>query len=99
MTMRRCVSHHHACDCREAMFARALKIADESMLELIRCHARRADEHGVLWALVNEDGEEVTTLLEAETAVIEAVEWLKERGLCEVVESPQGATVILISVD
>lgn len=84
-----------AADRGEVLFTRALEIADESMTELLRSHAKRADEHGVSWALVDEDGGDVATLAEADPAVIEAVEWLQERGLCEVVESPQAAMVVL----
>jgi hypothetical protein len=78
------------------MFTRAVAIADEAMTELLKAHARRADEHGVLWALVDVDGVEVNTLAEADHPVIEAVEWLAERGLCEVVEGRNGATVVLL---
>lgn len=79
------------------MFARALEIADDAMKGLLTCHARRADEHGVMWALCDADGGDVATLAEADTPLIEAVEWLTERGLCELVESPGGATVLLLS--
>lgn len=81
---------------REPMFTRAVAIADEAMTELLKAHARRADEHGVLWALVDAGGREVNTLAEADHPVIEAVEWLTERGLCEVVEGRNGATVVLL---
>ena len=93
--MRKCITHHHACDCREALFARALKIADESMTSTLTTNAIRADEHGVMWALVDFEGGEVATLYEAYQGVIDAVEWLIERGLCELVEHPDGATVVL----
>lgn len=63
--MRGCVSHHHACDCREALFVQAMKIADEAMTELLCAHAKRADEHGVMWALCDADGGDVATLAEA----------------------------------
>lgn len=95
--MRKCVTHHHACDCREAMFARAVEIADEAMTELLMGHAKCVDESRVVWALAGEDGGDVATLAEADPPLIEAVEWLVQRGLCEVVESPNGATVILLN--
>jgi hypothetical protein len=79
------------------MFARAVEIADEAMTELLMAHTLRADEHGVTRALVDADCEEVATLAEADSAAIKAVRWLSERGLCEVVESPHGATVILLA--
>lgn len=97
--MRECVTHHHACDCREAMFSRAAEIADEAMTELLCAHAKRADEHGVMWALCDADGCDVATLAEADTPLIEAVEWLKERKLCELFEGRHGATVLLTAID
>ena len=95
--MRKCVTHHHACDCREAMFARAVEIADESMLELLQGHAVCLDEFRTNWALVDADGKEVAILEDADPPAVEAVEWLKRRGLCEVMEHPTGATVLLLN--
>ncbi len=86
-----------AYDYRERMFTRALEIADEAMTELLCAHAKRIDEHGVMWALCDADGGDASTLSEADTPLIEAVEWLQERGLCELVEHPHGATVLLLS--
>lgn len=77
--------------------ARAMEIADEAMTERLCAHAKRADEHGVMWALCDVDGGDVATLAEADAPVIEAVTWLQERKLCELVESPHGATVLLLS--
>lgn len=91
-----CVTHHHACDCREALFARAVEIADEAMTELLCAHAKRADEQGAMWALCDADGGDVATLAEADPPAVEAVEWLQRRGLCEVVEHPNGASVLLL---
>lgn len=96
--MRECVTHHYACDCREALFSRAVEIADKTMTELLCAHAKSADEHGAMWALCDVDGGDVATLAEADTPLIEAIEWLQERKLCELVESPHGATVLLLSV-
>jgi hypothetical protein len=79
------------------MFSRALEIADEAMTELLCVHAKRADEHGVMWALCDADGADVATLEEADTPVIEAVKWLQERHLCELFEGQQGATVLLLT--
>lgn len=94
--MRECITHHHACDCREALFTRALEIADKAMTDLLCIHAKRADEYGIRWALCDADGDDVATLAEADTPLVEAVEWLQERKLCELVESPHGATVLLL---
>lgn len=84
-------------DCREALFARGLEIADKAMTELVMTHAIRADEHGVVWALVDADGGDIATLYEADTPLIEAVEWLTQRGICELVENQHGAIVVLVS--
>lgn len=94
--MRECISHHYACDCREEMFARAIQIADEAMIEMLQSHALQADEHGVSWALRNGYGDDVATLYEADKPLIDAVEWLLERKLCKLVESPHGAVVLLL---
>lgn len=94
--MSECLTHHHACACREAMFARAAEIADEAMTQPLECYGRSADEHGVVWALLDSDYGAVATLDEAEPPVIEAVRWLLWRERCELVESPDGATVVLL---
>lgn len=92
-----CTTHHHACACRERMFARALEIADEAMTELLMAHAKRADEIGVMWALCDANGNDVAVLADADKPVIEAVEWLNDRNMCALYESPDGATVVLFS--
>jgi hypothetical protein len=88
---------HHTGDCPEALFAQAPEIADEAMTELLREHAKCADEHGVMWGLCDADGDDVATLAEADAPLVEAVKWLQKRKLCELVESPHGATVLLFS--
>lgn len=65
------------------------------MTELLMAHAKRADEFGVTWSLCDANGNDVAVLADADEPVIEAVEWLKERGLCDLFESPDGATVAL----
>ncbi len=94
--MRKCVTHHNACDCREAMFARAVEIADDYMLATLQGHAVCLDEFRMNWALVDAEGMDVATLAEADPPVVMAVEWLKRRGLCEVNEHPTGATLLLL---
>lgn len=95
--MSKCVTHHNACDCREAMFARAIEIADECMTAMLITCADRVDESSVIWALIDAGGANVATLEEADDPLIEAVTWLRSRGLCAVVESSHGATVVLLS--
>lgn len=80
---------------RAALSDRAFAIADEAMTAQLCCHAMKADEHGVVWALCDEDGAVVATLAEADTPLIDAVTWLLRRGLCELVESSSGASVVL----
>lgn len=75
--------------------ARAFEIADQSMTELLRAHALGCDEFGRTWRLVDADGADVATLEEADPALIESVEWLRERGLCEIVNGPDGDVVLL----
>ncbi|GIL13656.1 MAG: hypothetical protein BroJett038_23760 [Chloroflexota bacterium] len=69
------------------------------MMELLQSHAVRCDEFGRLWGLVDANGVEVATLAEADPAVIEAVGWLQERELCEVIKDPHGEAVVLLEVD
>jgi len=94
--MSECVTHHHACDCREAMFARAIEIADQAMTDLLTSHARPVDETGAVWALCDADGGYVETLDEADQPIIDAVQWLLERKLCALVETRDGGAVILL---
>jgi len=66
------------------------------MTDLLMCHAKQADEFGVMWALCDANGNDVAVLAEADAPAIEAVQWLQERGLCDLVESPEGTTVVLL---
>ena len=97
--MSECLKHHNACACREAMFAQAVEIADEAMMGLLRCSRLRVHESGVAWALCDANGDAVATLDEAFAPVIDAVRWLLQRNLCHLVESPEGATVVLLEAD
>ena len=96
--MSECVTHHNACDCRESMFARAIEIADQAMTDLLTSHARPADEVGLMWALCDAAGGYVEALDEADQPIIDAVEWLRERKLCALVETRAGGAVILLEV-
>lgn len=98
--MRPCATHHHACDCRERMFTRALEIADEAMMDQLLCHslpdeAIRSGFGGVL-ALTDEDGDVVRALSDADPAVQEALEWLLERKLAELITADDGAECIYL---
>lgn len=74
---------------------KAFKIADESMIGLLTGHAMKCDEFGKLWGLLSADGNEVFDLSEADPPLIEAIEWLLERNLCALLESPDGITILL----
>jgi hypothetical protein len=81
----------------QTLTTRAFEIADTCMLAQLESHALRAGGHpeAPLFGLVDDDGREVTTLLEASPSIVEAVEWLRERGLAEVIENEHGEAVIL----
>lgn len=76
--------------------ARAFEIADESMVSLVQCQCLRVDETGCLWSPTNNDGREVVSVEDADPAIVNAVEYLKGRGLCEVIDSPDGEVILLI---
>jgi len=78
----------------QIQIARAFQIADEAMIDLLVCHTHRLDEYGKLLGLLSETGREVSSLAEAEQAVIEAVEWLQERGLCMLMDDPAGVVIM-----
>lgn len=82
----------NACD----LTARAFEIADECMVAMIECHAVPVGSgESPLFGLSNENGNEVACLAEAEPAIIEAFEWLKARGLAELVEDEHGECILL----
>ena len=81
----------------ELRIARAFEIADESMEALMRAHTLRCDEVGHLLKLVDEDGEEVATLAEADAGTQDAFAWLSERGLCELIDEPGGEVILMVN--
>ena len=83
----------------EELQARAFEIADESMRSLIECCCARVDEFGVFYVPLNEDGEDAANMGEVESFIVEACDWLTARGLCEVVESPDGPVITLFPGD
>jgi site-specific recombinase XerC len=62
-----------------AMCARAFEIADQAMAEQLTCHCVQGEVDGVL-GLCDENGMEVGTLAQANSAIREAFEWLSLRG-------------------
>ncbi|WP_157763881.1 hypothetical protein [Paraburkholderia aromaticivorans] len=79
----------------DAQAARAIEIADQSMIELLLSHAVRFDALTPAFGLSTEDGTEVETLEEADPAIQEAFEWLQSRGMAELLEEASGACILL----
>lgn len=79
----------------DAQAARAIEIADQSMIELLLCHAVRFDALTPAFGLSAEDGTEVETLEEADPAIQEAFEWLQSRGMAELLEETSGVCILL----
>ena len=83
----------------DAVAARAIQIADEAMEELLRSHAcpiESLDSSDIeTFGLVDADGSEVSTLNEADPAIIEAFKWLQERGLAELAADEDGEYIQL----
>ncbi|GLZ73783.1 hypothetical protein [Burkholderia cenocepacia] len=79
----------------DAQAARAIEIADQSMVELILSHAVRSDALTPAFGLSAEDGTEVETLEEADPAIQEAFEWLESRGMAELLEEAGGTCILL----
>lgn len=77
----------------EEIVARAFEIADESMLELLACHA--VAHKPLLYALSDEQGHEVATLDAADPAIQEAFEWLALRGVAELATDDKGELIRL----
>lgn len=79
----------------DAQAARAIEIADQSMIELLLSHAVRSDALTPAFGLSTEDGTEVETLEEADPAIQEAFEWLQSRGMAELLEEAGGTCILL----
>ncbi|WP_176317858.1 hypothetical protein [Burkholderia vietnamiensis] len=79
----------------DAQAARAIEIADQSMVELLLSHAVRSDALTPAFGLSAEDGTEVETLEEADPAIQEAFEWLESRGMAELLEEAGGTCILL----
>ena len=80
-----------------ALHQRAVAIADRAMRELVETECVKADEHGVMWAPLPCPGcggaEHFACMGQA---VREAVDWLTQRGLGEVVETEDGRAETLL---
>lgn len=80
----------------QQLTSRAFEIADEAMLLQLECHTLRVDEFGMTRAITDGDGNGVHDLANADSPIQEAIEWLAERKLAEVISSPDGLVVLLI---
>lgn len=78
----------------QKLTCRAFEIADEAMLSQLECHTLRVDEFGMTRAITDDEGNDVTCLADADAAIQEAVEWLVERKLIEVISPPDGLIVL-----
>lgn len=76
--------------------ARAFEIADEAMLSLLRSHTVKCVSDAMLLRRpLDDEGREVATVAEADAATQDAVAWLSERGLCEIIDEPGGEVITL----
>lgn len=94
----RCLRHHQACACREAMFARAVEIADLAMTGIVQGYGIDLDPEGessCRYGLTGANRTEVTSIEEADPLIIEAFEWLNERGLAELGNDQYGQYIEL----
>ena len=71
---------------------RAIDIADRQMLATLQCHGVPLAGEGS-YGLANSDGVEVSRLDDAAPELAEAVGWLTDRNLIEVVEDEKGTIV------
>lgn len=79
----------------DATLTRALEIADEAMLAVIRESCMALDEHGVFWSPVRASGEQAERLCDAAKSVRAAVDWLLQRGRLEVSCAPDGDVLLI----
>ncbi|POR54531.1 hypothetical protein B0G62_102139 [Paraburkholderia eburnea] len=75
--------------------ARAFEIADQSMVELLNCHAVRHDALTPIFGLSDENGIEVEAIDEADQGIRDAFEWLHLRGLADLIEDAAGTCIVL----
>lgn len=79
----------------EEMKVRAVAIADESMTELLRCHALQLEASDDAFALSDPGGKRVAHLRDADPAIIEAFAWLRDRGLAKLRRGQTGQLIVL----
>lgn len=75
---------------------KATEIADESMFELLYAHCLGDHEIGASLIPTDDDGEVVMLVDLASEAIKEAVEWLKPRGVVDLITDQDGNDFILV---
>lgn len=75
---------------------RAFDIADTHMFELMQAHCVPCDEYRLTLGLVDESGSEVRSLADADPSIVEAFEWLKDRGYVELGEDGDGEHILVV---
>lgn len=75
---------------------KATEIADESMFELLAGSCFGIPEPGESLIPLDEDGETVELVDLACAAIVDAVEWLKPRGLVDVIKAPEGEVILVL---
>lgn len=77
--------------------AKAFAIADQSLIELLSSECMHCDEHGLVLAVIGEDGNPIQSIAETPAHIQDAVTWLTNRKLATVVAGPEGDEVIILS--
>lgn len=88
----------------DVLCARAFRIADECMLAQLECHTVRIHlDHATgatsarsRFGLCDDNGLEVGSLALADTAIKEAFEWLKQRGMASLGRDAQGEFIEVV---
>jgi hypothetical protein len=94
------VSHHteHVLDANQSwkLAARAVEIADEQMLALLRDSSVRKTAEVDAYGLCDENGQEVTSLEAASDAIREAYDWLSARNLVALRGDAHGEYIVYL---
>lgn len=75
---------------------RAIRIADETMMELVASEALHVPGTRGMWQLCDDESKPVLRLTDASAPLIDAARWLVDRGWCYVFESEDGAKIMMI---
>lgn len=75
---------------------KATEIADEAMFELMAGACSGIPEPGESLIPLDKDGKPVELVDLACSEIVDAVEWLKPRGVVDVVEGPEGEVILVL---